>query len=91
MNEKVTRIVSKIVTGGHNGPYGVIYEYSRITITFSLESPVWDRKHPARPGKGDWVTVWDIRIHGNPPRKRAGCARLATWEEVSRVRKGGIS
>ncbi|MCK5321530.1 hypothetical protein KAJ38_03040 [Candidatus Pacearchaeota archaeon] len=83
MNEKVTRIVSKI-SSGHNGRFGCIYVEDNITLTFSLESPVWNGEGSTSLKPGDWVTVEGIRIHGNPPRKRAGHARLATEEESNR-------
>ncbi|MFH1237979.1 MAG: hypothetical protein ABIH79_01140 [archaeon] len=82
MNNKVTKIVAKIIIGKHEGRYGIVYEYGGGTITFSLEPPVWKGEGSTNLMRGDWVTLGNIKMHGNPPKKRAGSARLAIEEEI---------
>ena len=84
--KRITIMVGDIRGGSHGGSYGIVF-LGNESITFSLKHPVWKGKGARNLHKGDWVTLDDIKMHGDPPRKRAGLARLATDAEIAEALK----
>ena len=86
MSEIIVIQVSGVETG-HEGPYGIVH-HDNDSITFSRIDPVWQGIGAKSLQKGDWITIVGTKMHGDPPKKRAIQARLATEEEIRKAQKG---